>query len=82
MMAYLGVFQIAIAYVFLTSAVAHLPALEVSLLLLIEPVLNSIWTWLVHGEDPGTWTLIGGAIIITATAAKGIYDARPPSVAT
>ena len=53
-MAYLGVFQIAIAYIFLTNAVAHLPALEVSLLLLIEPVLNPIWTWLVRGEDPGT----------------------------
>lgn len=81
-LAYLGVFQIAIAYLFLTSGVAHLPALDVSLLLLIEPVLNPIWTWLVHGENPGTRTLVGGAIIITATAARGIYDARAPAVVT
>ena len=81
-LAYLGVFQIAIAYILLTSGVAHVPALDVSLLLLIEPVLNPIWTWLVHGEDPGTRTLVGGAIIITATAAKGIYDAHSSAIAT
>ena len=78
---YLGVFQIAIAYIFLTSAVAHVPALDVSLLLLFEPVLNPIWTWLVRGEDPGWRTLVGGAIIVTATAAKGISDARAPATA-
>ncbi len=81
-MAYLGIFQIAVAYIFLTSAVAHVPALDASLLLLIEPVLNPIWTWLVRGEDPGTQTLVGGAIIVTATAAKGLYDARARAVAT
>ena len=29
-MAYLGVFQVAVAYIFLTGAVARLPALDVS----------------------------------------------------
>ncbi len=75
---YLGIFQIGVAYVFLTSAMSHLPALEVSLLLLLEPVLNPIWTWLVHGENPGVWVWTGGAIIIAATAAKTIYDSRAP----
>ena len=75
---YLGVFQIGAAYVWLTSAIAHLPALEVSLLLLLEPVLNPIWTWLVRGENPGVWVWTGGAIIIAATAAKTIYDSRTP----
>ena len=81
-MAYLGVFQIGVAYIFLTSAVAHLPALDVSLLLLLEPVLNPIWTWLVRGEEPGIWTLVGGAIIVAATAGKAVYDSRTPTVAT
>ena len=73
---YLGVFQIGLAYVFLSSAVQRLPALEVSLLLLLEPTLNPIWTWIVRGEDPGRWTISGGAVIITATALKAVYDAR------
>jgi drug/metabolite transporter (DMT)-like permease len=53
-----------------------LPALEVSLLLLIEPVLNPTWTWLIRGENPGAYTIAGGAIIIAATAIKSVYDAR------
>jgi drug/metabolite transporter (DMT)-like permease len=77
--AYLGVCQIALAYVFLTAAMRVLPALEVSLLLLIEPVLNPIWTWLIRGEDPGGYTIVGGAIIIAATAIKSVYE-RDPSL--
>ena len=77
---YLGVCQIGVAYVFLTAAMRVLPALEVSLLLLIEPVLNPIWTWMIRGERPGTSTIIGGAIIIAATAIKSIHDSRVPAV--
>ena len=73
---YLGVFQIGLAYVFLTRAMPHLPALEVSLLLLLEPVLNPVWTWLVRGENPGAWTIAGGGLIVTATAMKSIAETR------
>jgi drug/metabolite transporter, DME family len=73
---YLGVFQIGVAYVFLTSAMRDLPALEASLLLLLEPVLNPVWTWLVRGEHPSGWTIVGGGVIVTATALKALYDAR------
>src|SRR5262249_21261550 len=37
---YLGVFQIGLAYACLASGMRHVPALEASLLLLVEPVLN------------------------------------------
>jgi drug/metabolite transporter (DMT)-like permease len=78
---YLGVCQIGLAYVFLTAAMRRLPALEVSLLLLIEPVLNPMWTWLIRGENPGAYTVVGGAIIVLATALKSIVDARVPAYA-
>jgi DME family drug/metabolite transporter len=81
-MVYLGLCQVALAYVFLTAAMRVLPALEVSLLLLIEPVLNPTWTWLIRGEDPGAYTIAGGAIIIAATAIKSVYDARGSAGAT
>jgi drug/metabolite transporter (DMT)-like permease len=77
-LAYLGVFQIALAYILLTRAVGHLPALHLSLLLLIEPVLNPIWAWLIRGESPGAWTLLGGALIVVAAAGQAVYDARLP----
>jgi drug/metabolite transporter (DMT)-like permease len=73
---YLGVFQIGLAYVFLTRAMPHLPALEVSLLLLLEPVLNPVWTWLLRGEDPGAWTIAGGGLIVIATAVKTLAESR------
>jgi drug/metabolite transporter (DMT)-like permease len=73
---YLGVFQIGVAYVLVTSAIRHIPALEASLILLIEPVLNPVWAWIIQGERPGAWALLGGAIILGATTLKGWLDAR------
>jgi DME family drug/metabolite transporter len=72
----LGVFQIALAYVFLLLGLRHVMALEASLLLLLEPVLNPIWAWLVHGERPGSWSLAGGGLILAATLAKSAWDSR------
>lgn len=77
-LAYLGIIQIGLAYVCLTRAMAHLPALEVSLILLLEPVLNPMWTWLIRGEEPGAWVIAGGAIIVGATAVKAVSDSRAP----
>jgi len=73
---YLGVFQIGLAYVFFTRAIRQVSALEASLLLLIEPVLNPMWTWLVHGESPGAYTLAGGAVIVSATALRAATAPR------
>jgi drug/metabolite transporter (DMT)-like permease len=73
---YLGIFQIAVAYWCLTVAVRRLPALEASLLLLLEPVLNPIWTWLVRGEQPGRAVIAGGAVIVGATALRAVVLSR------
>lgn len=67
---YLGVIQVGLAYVCLMRATRGLPALEVSLLLLLEPVLNPIWAWIVRDEIPGRWNVAGGAVILGATAIR------------
>jgi len=67
---YLGAFQIGFAYWLLTRGIRGLPAVEVSLLLLAEPVLNTLWTWAVHGETPGNWSLAGCAVILAATCTR------------
>lgn len=72
LLVYLGAFQIALAYAFVTAAIRHVPALEASLLLLVEPVLNPIWAWLVHGERPGGWTVAGGLVILAGTSIKAM----------
>lgn len=67
---YMGCFQVALAYVFLTRGLRGVPALEASLLLLLEPALNPLWTWLAHGERPTPVALAGGALIVSATAVR------------
>ncbi|HEV8263437.1 MAG TPA: DMT family transporter [Gemmatimonadales bacterium] len=75
---FLGVFQLGIPYVFMARAIPRLRALEVGLFMLIEPVLNPVWAWLVHGEAPASTTLLGGALILGATLLRSVLDARFP----
>ncbi len=67
--AYLGLFQIGLAYVAMTRGMRRTPAFEASLLLLLEPVLNSVWAWLVHAERPGPASLLGCSLILVASLA-------------
>jgi DME family drug/metabolite transporter len=64
---YLGIVQIGLAYLCLTRALRHVPGVEATTLLMIEPALNPVWSWLVHGERPGVLPLAGGAVIVTAS---------------
>lgn len=65
---FLGVFQLALAYVAFARGLRGVTAVEASLLMLLEPILNPLWTWLAVGERPGPWALGGGAIVLAATA--------------
>lgn len=76
---WLGVVQIGLAYVCLSAGLAGVPALEASLLLLVEPVLNPVWAWVAQGEEPGPWAIAGGAIILVATALRTLHDRRAPA---
>lgn len=73
---YLGVVQIGLAYVCMTRAMREVPALEASLLMLAEPVLNPVWAWLLHGERPSGGALAGGSLILAATALKALRESR------
>ncbi len=73
---FLGLFQIGIAYAFLVRGVRRVPAFEISLLLLAEPVLNPLWAWLVHGEITTARAMVGGAIILAATTGTALSKTR------
>src|SRR5262249_28269675 len=64
---YLGVVQIGVAYLALTTAMRHVPAVEATTLLMLEPAMNPTIAWLVHGEKPAASKLVGGAVILSAT---------------
>jgi drug/metabolite transporter (DMT)-like permease len=73
---YLGVFQIGLAYAFLSRSIRHVPALESATLLMAEPALNPFWTWVVNGENPGAEAMAGGAAILAATLFGTWWSAR------
>jgi drug/metabolite transporter, DME family len=73
---YLGVIQIGLAYVFLTRGIRHVPGVEATTLLMIEPALSPLWAWMIQGERPGGWALAGGAVILSATLANTWRHAR------
>jgi drug/metabolite transporter (DMT)-like permease len=69
---YLAVFQIGAAYVCLLRGIRELRALEISLLLAIEPVASGVWAWLVHGEIPGAMALIGCSLIFSSVLLQAL----------
>jgi drug/metabolite transporter (DMT)-like permease len=77
---YLGVVQIGVAYMFLAKGIEGVPAFEASLLLLVEPALNPVWAWLVLGEEPSAWAIVGAVIIFGATTIRTWLEARNAKV--
>ncbi len=68
LLVYLGIFQLALAYLAFWRGLLRTPAIEASLLVLLEPVLNPVWTYVFAGERPGPWAMAGGAVVLAATA--------------
>ncbi len=73
---FLGVFQIALAYLFLTASMRRVPAFEAALLLLLEPILSALIAAVVHGEWPGPFALAGCGLILAATLGHALHAAR------
>jgi drug/metabolite transporter (DMT)-like permease len=61
-----------------TLGARHVPVAELTLLSLTELALAPIWVWLALGEVPSGYTLIGGAMIITALTYQALSGARRP----
>jgi DME family drug/metabolite transporter len=74
--AFLGLFQIGVAYVLYAAAVNSMPALQSTLLASIEPVLNPLWVALVRGEKPSRFAAIGGAVILVSVTLQAALRAR------
>ena len=76
----LGFFQLGLSYVLYTSAIKKTTALEASIITIIEPILNPIWVFLLIGEAPGGWSLVGGLVIVSAITGRYVLPAlKTPS---
>ncbi|MFL5318455.1 MAG: DMT family transporter [Myxococcaceae bacterium] len=77
---FLGIFQLGIPYALFAKGVTHVPAVEASLLILLEPVLNPVWTFFAAGERPGKFAIMGGAVILAATLWKTFTPSKANEV--
>jgi drug/metabolite transporter (DMT)-like permease len=79
---FLGFIQIGGAYALFVSGLRHVTATQASLMGMLEPVSNPIWVFLVLGERPGGFSILGGAIVLGAiawrTLTSGPAVAGPP----
>jgi DME family drug/metabolite transporter len=66
MCAALGVVQLGIGSIMFAVASVTVPAVELTLFALGEPLLAPIWVWTVVGEVPATSSFIGGGILLLA----------------
>jgi drug/metabolite transporter (DMT)-like permease len=73
---YLGIFQIGLSFVLYSIAIKEVQALESTLILTLEPILNPLWVFLVIGETPGRLALVGGLFVIGAVTARAVVSAR------
>lgn len=74
--AYLGLFQIGLAFVFFTKAIKHIPALEANLVGTLEPILNPVWVYLFLGESMGSFALLGGLVVLGGVIFSAVGSAR------
>jgi len=73
---YLGVFQAGVGFTLVVLGTRYIPAAQVGLLAMVEPVLAPIWVWMGVGEVPGLATIVGGAIIFSAITIDGILNIK------
>lgn len=77
-LSFLGVFQIAFAYWFFVKGIEHVTASAAFLTGMIEPIANPIWVFLVLGERPSPFAILGGAIVLGAISWRTL-SVGPPS---
>jgi len=67
-LAFLGIFQIAIAYVLFVRGLAFVTATQASLTGMLEPVSNPVWVFLFLGEKPSVFAIAGALVVLAAIA--------------
>lgn len=69
---FLGVFQLGIPYLLFTIASGYCSALSLSLLSVVEPLLNPVWVAIFYGEMPSLTAFVGAVIVLGAVTARSV----------
>ena len=68
LMVLMAVVQFTIPYILFSAALQHIEAHRASLILLLETILNPVWTYFAGGEVPPAATRPGGPLILAGVA--------------
>ena len=79
LLAFFGVGQFGAGFLLFMAGARLIPAAQTSLIGMLETVLGPLWVWLVLSERPGTASLAGGALILTALLANTVVDLVRPA---
>jgi drug/metabolite transporter (DMT)-like permease len=72
----MGAVQLSLGMILFTRGSRSVPAAQLALLALIEPMLGPLWAWLVVSEVPAAATVVGGAVILSAIAVQVLLSGR------
>lgn len=75
----MGAVQLTLGMVLFTMGSRSVPAAQLSLIALVEPVLSPVWAWMVSSELPPVWTFIGGTVIVGAIVIQALFSATRES---
>lgn len=74
--AYLGIFQIGLAFILFTWSIKHIPALEANLIGTLEPILNPVWVFVFLGERMGAFALLGGLVVLAGVIVSAVGSTK------
>jgi drug/metabolite transporter (DMT)-like permease len=72
----MGAVGAGLSFVLYTWVIRRLEAIEAIITQTIEPIFNPVWVFLVVGEKPGPWALLGGGIVLTSITLHAILRQR------
>jgi drug/metabolite transporter (DMT)-like permease len=84
LLAAMATVQLAIPLVFYIKGAHSVPAVTLTLIAMLDAVINPMWPWIFVGEKPGEAAFLGGAIIVGAVLisvfGRKFYNSRAAAV--
>ena len=72
----MGAIGAGLSFVLYTAVIKRLKAIEAIIAQTIEPIFNPVWVFLVIGEAPGPWALLGGAVVLSSVTFHAVLRQR------